>query len=62
MDQSKKEPQRNWKKIALVGAVALITPGGFIALGVYGIKKFLDRRKSKDVPTEGSEKRDVPNT
>lgn len=51
-DQPKK---RNWKKIITIGVIAVITPGGFIALGAYGIKKFLDKRRSqKDVQNQGS--------
>lgn len=42
----------NWKKIATVGLVALVTPGGFIILGIYGIKKYLERRKESNVPAE----------
>lgn len=58
MDNSSK--QRNWKKIILVGVVATVTPGGFIALGIYGIKKFLEqRRKQSNVPTERPEERPV---
>lgn len=50
----KVKPKKNWKKIILIGVIATVTPGGFIALGAYGIKKYLDKRKSKDVPTTGS--------
>lgn len=51
-DQPKK---RNWKKIIMIGVIAVITPGGFIALGAYGIKKFLDKRRGqKDVQNQGS--------
>lgn len=37
---------RNWKKIILIGVVATITPGGFIALGIYAIKKLMEKGKS----------------
>lgn len=57
-----KSQQRNWKKILMIGVIATVTPGGFIALGIYGIKKLLDGRKKKDVQAKGSEKRDVPNS
>lgn len=52
MEEPKK---RNWKKILMIGVIAIITPGGFIALGAYGIKKFLDKRKEeKDVQDKRS--------
>lgn len=39
----------------MIGVVATITPGGFIALGLYGIKKLLDKRKEQsDVQDQGS--------
>lgn len=49
----------NWKRVFWVGVIATVTPGGFVLLGMYGIKKFLDARKNKDVPTERSEERVV---
>ena len=40
------EPKpRNWKKIVAIGVIALVTPGGFIALGIYGIKKYMEKKK-----------------
>lgn len=39
------------KKYLVMFGVALVTPGGFIILGIYGIKKLLDKRK-KDVQTK----------
>jgi hypothetical protein len=58
-NQPNSDKPRNWKKIIIIGVIATITPGGFIALGMYGIKKFLDRRKAKDVSTQGSQKWNV---
>lgn len=52
------ENLRNWKKYALVGVIATVTPGGFIILGMYGIKKLLDKRKA-NVSTQGPEERTV---
>lgn len=53
--KTKNEPssttQRNWKKLLLIGVVATVTPGGFIALGIYGIKRYFDERKRKNVQT-----------
>lgn len=46
---NEKKKQHNWKKIVMIGVIATVTPGGFIALGIYGIKRFLDGRKDKDV-------------
>lgn len=54
-----KSKQRNWKKIIMIGITATVVPGGFIALGIYGLKKLLDGRKSKDVPTTRPEERPV---
>lgn len=52
MNQQESLKQHNWKKIIFIGVVAIITPGGFIALGAYGIKKFLERKKEQNVQTE----------
>jgi hypothetical protein len=48
VNPKKRIKQLNWKRVTVL-AVATIMPGGFIALGIYGIKKFLDQRKAKDV-------------
>ena len=61
-NQQSSSASRNWKRLIIIGVIATITPGGFIALGIYGIKKFLDRRKAKDVSTQGSKKWDVSNS
>lgn len=58
-DGTTKNKQRNWKKILMIGVIATVTPGGFIALGIYGIKRILDGRKSKDVPTSRPKERPV---
>jgi hypothetical protein len=50
-NQSKK--QHKMKKYLIMFGVALVTPGGFLILGIYGIKKFLDKRK-QDVQTKRS--------
>ena len=47
MDQAEPKP-KNWKKIAITIAVATIVPGGFIALGLYHLKKMMDKKKVKD--------------
>jgi len=47
MDKPEPKP-RNWKKIAVTILAATIIPGGFIALGIYGIKKMMDKKKDKD--------------
>lgn len=51
------EQKKDWKKIVLIGLTALVVPGGFIALGIYGIKKLWDKQRSKDVSPKRSEER-----
>lgn len=46
MEQSCSTP-RNWKKLAIAGAIALIVPGGLILVGIYGIRKFLAKRRTE---------------
>lgn len=46
-------PKRDWKKIAAVIVTAIIIPGGFIALGIYGIKKLIDKKKNKNKDQDG---------
>lgn len=46
MDSNKES--KNWKKIILIGVIATVTPGGFIFLGAYGLKKLMERSKDKD--------------
>lgn len=58
MEQEQNKP-RSWRKIITVAIVATVTPGGFIVLGVYGIKKLFDRRKSQNVSSKRPEKRNV---
>lgn len=53
--------QLKWKNIAIIGVIATVTPGGYIALGIYGISKFLKWRKSGHVQAERSEERSVSN-
>jgi hypothetical protein len=55
MDQKLK--QRNLTKMILIGVAATLTPGGFIVLGMYGIKKLFDKRQV--VPSERPEERPV---
>ncbi len=52
-------PQKSWKQLLTIGFVALVVPGGFIALGAYGITKLYKKYKKQDVPTEGLEKRPI---
>lgn len=51
MEEKQPKPKKNWKKIIVVGIIATITPGGFIALGAYAIKKMMDKRKKDAVDT-----------
>lgn len=47
MEQSQSSKRRDWKKLAIAGTIALIMPGGLILVGIYGIRKFLERRKNQ---------------
>lgn len=47
MEQSQSNAQRDWKKLIIAGAVALIVPGGLIIVGIYGIRKFLAKRRTE---------------
>lgn len=51
--------KKDWKKIVIIGFTALVIPGGFIALGAYGITKLYKKYKKQNVPSSGSEERNV---